>query len=119
VRLKATNRNLFAEKPTAYLGPVLPQDRRHIVGKDDVVFGIALAEFILNLLGQIILFILGFPIANRHADLHRQRAINGDQIALIGAALIFLAKDQIMLFAPRAEQSSERGPQVRLTFAAG
>ena len=57
---------------------VLDQDRFVRVLEDDVVLRIALAEFLLDLLVEVVLLVLGFPIAERHAQRVQQRAVGID-----------------------------------------
>ena len=53
--------------------------------EDDVVLRIALAEFLLDLLVEIVLLVLRLPIAERHAQLVHKRAVGVDALFLSGS----------------------------------
>ena len=55
-----------------------------IITEDDVVLGVAAAEFRLDLTFEVVVFVLGFPIAERDAERVKQRAIGVDAVALLG-----------------------------------
>ena len=68
------------DRATHDLMPVLDQNGCAAVLKNDVVLRIALAEFLLDLLVEVVLLVLGFPIAERHAQRVEQRAIGKTRV---------------------------------------
>lgn len=90
-----------------YLLPVLPQHRQRVVAEDDVVLRVAILEFLADLGIQVVVGVLGFPIAQRHAQFMQQRAVNGDVGFGGGLERVFGQKHQPVLFAPGLEQVFE------------
>ena len=69
--------------------------------EDDVVLRIAAPELVLDLLVEIVLLVLRLPIAERHAQLVQQRAV--DEAAVAGSPvldLVFGNEDQVVRARP-------------------
>ena len=64
------------DRAAHHLPLVLDQDGVAAVLEDDVVLRIALAEFLLDFLVEIVLLVLGLPIAERQPYIVKQRAID-------------------------------------------
>src|SRR6476620_29190 len=93
-------RSLIVEKEIkelVELGHVVDVASNHflLVFKNDVVLRVTAPELECYLVVEIVLLILRFPIAKRHAQLVQQRAI--DQAAILGGrdVFVFRHKDQL------------------------
>ncbi len=86
-----------------YLVAVLPQDGGDIVAKDDVVLRVALLELLAYLFVEVVAFVLGFPVAERHAQFVQQCAIDGDVGLGGGFERVFGQEHQALLLAPSLE----------------
>ena len=91
-----------------HLRAVLPQHCSRIVGEDDIVLWIALAEFRLDLGRKVVVLVLRFPIAERHAQAVEQRAVDIDARHLPGQDVVFGDELQVVRAAPAFQQVLER-----------
>ena len=66
------------------LGPVLPKHCGRVVGKDDVILRVPLPELLGDLPFQIIVLVIGLPIAERHAQAMKQRTVDINSRSLLG-----------------------------------
>ena len=75
--------------------------------EDDVVLGVAALELFRDLFIEIIVAVLGFPVAERHAQFVQQGAIDVALVARQRIEFVFRDEDKIVLFAPGLEQILE------------
>jgi hypothetical protein len=97
---------------------VLDEHGGAVVAEDDVVLRIALLELLGDLFVQVVGGVLGLPVAQRHAQLVQERAIDGDVGLGGGLERVFGQEDQIVLAAPGLEQVLERLAHDGLALAA-
>ena len=90
-----------------HFGAVLVQHRGDVVGEDDVVLGIALAELRGDLRRQIVVLVLRFPIAEGYAQAVQQRAVDVDARHLLRQDVVLGDELQIVGTAPAFEQILE------------
>jgi len=86
---------------------MLDQHRLRAVLEDDVVLRIATLELERDLGVDVVLRILGFPVAEGHAQLVEQCAV--DEARVVGGAveLVFGDEHEVVLLAPALEQVLE------------
>ena len=65
-----------------HLLPVLDQNRRFRILEDDVVLRIALRQLLADFLVEIVGRVLGFPVAEGHAQIVEDRAVGADAVLL-------------------------------------
>ena len=87
--------------------------------EDDVVLRIALAKFLFDLLVEIVFLVLRLPIAERHAQRVKERAVRVDAGLLQGLVFVFRNENKIARPAPILEQRFERLAHHRLARRAG
>lgn len=102
-----------------HLLAVLYQHGAGGVLEDDVVLRITALELFNDLFIEIICAVLGFPVAERHAQFIEQRAIDVALIPGQGIESVFRDEDEIMLLAPAFEQVFERFAQHAFARGAG
>lgn len=98
--------------------PVLDQDRGVIVGIDDVVARIAFPRLGGDLGVEIVIGVLGFPIAERHAQRVEQCAVEVDAVLLRRGDCMLGNEQQVVGAAPALEQILERLAQHAFAAAA-
>jgi len=101
-----------------HLLPVLDENGLARVLEDDVVLRIAATELALDLLVEIVLFVLRLPIAERHAQLVQQRSVDNAPLLCRSLDLVLRHEDQIARAAPALEQVLERFAHHRLSGGA-
>ena len=87
---------------------VLVKHSGHIVGKDDIVFGLALTKFVGDFVVGLIVLVFRFPIAERYAQPVQQRAVGVDAVAFWCNDGVFGNKLRIERLAPAFQQIPER-----------
>jgi hypothetical protein len=102
------------------LATVLAEDGGARVLVDDVVVGIAAVDLQPDLSVEIVLAVLGLPIAERFAkDGWDQGSIHGDMVAAWATAFPFVGEDEVMGAAHPLQQVTECLAQDALVQAAG
>lgn len=85
------------------LALVLNQNGGASVLVDDVVAGAANRRFLANLFVEVVVGVLGFPIAERHADRVDQGPVDISPVACGCDVFMFSKKNQVARFAPALE----------------
>ena len=98
---------------------VLIEDGDTVIAEDDIVFRVALAEFGLDLAFEVVVFVLGFPIAKRDAKRVKQRSVGVDAVARLGDDLVLGDEHELVRLAPAAQQILERLAQHAFAAASG
>ena len=86
---------------------VLVEDCALGILEDDVVLRIAAPELLLDLLLELVVGVLGFPMAERHANVVKHRAVGIDGGLLRGQMRIFFEEDQLLRRCPVIQKSPE------------
>ena len=90
------------------LDAVLNQHGEFGVLEDDVVGRVPLSSLRCDLEGEIVIGILGLPIAERHAQRVQQRAVDINAITSRGNDVVFRDEGQIEAPPPALEEVLER-----------
>ena len=102
-----------------HLLPVLDQDRLGRVLEDDVVLRVAAAELVLDLGVEVVLLVLRLPVAEGHAQLVEQRAVDVAPVLGLGLDLVFGDEDEVVRAGPALQQILERLAHHRFAVRAG
>ncbi|WP_245267366.1 hypothetical protein [Methylosinus sp. LW3] len=98
---------------------VLNQDRATRILENDIVLRIALALLLVDFLVEVVVFVLGFPIAERHAKGVEQGAIDVSAFPRGRLELELGDEDEIILLGPGLEQILEGLAHDAFAFGAG
>jgi hypothetical protein len=93
---------------THHLFAVLDQHGPGTVFEDDVVLRVAALELVFDLGVEDVFGILGLPVAEGHAQLMQQRAVDEARVFRRAVELVLGDEDQVVLLAPALEQVLER-----------
>ena len=88
---------------------VLDQHRLSAVLEDDIVLRVALAQLLVDFDVEIVVLVLGLPIAERHPQIMEDRTVRPDAVLLRRGELILRNEDEVFLPRPGLQQVLERG----------
>ena len=87
---------------------MLDQHGLGAVFEDDVVLRVAALELVADLVVEVVVRVLGLPVAEGHAQFVQQRAID-ECLSLVALSMLVLGDEtQVVLPAPALEQILER-----------